>query len=208
MICRVCNSVNDPGTKYCIVCGSPFPKESTKVCPNGHVYNASLSKCPYCPSEDLKSKMGQHSDSTETYMQGGKGAPSDKTKIVNTPGQKGSSKTIIVGADTDKEQRGSFPVRKIVGWLITFSNRPEGEDFRILEGRNLISSSTDGDIIVNDPAVSSPHCMVLYRNGKIKIRDEMSTNGTYLNGEEIQEKELNDGDIIKIGMTELKFRSV
>ena len=50
--------------------------------------------------------------------------------------------------------------------------------------------------------------MILFRNGKLRIKDELSTNGTMLNGSEIEEAELNDGDMIKIGRTELKFRSI
>lgn len=50
--------------------------------------------------------------------------------------------------------------------------------------------------------------MMLYRGGSIKIKDELSTNGTFVNGAVIEETEIKDGDIILVGKTELKFRSI
>lgn len=203
MICKICNSENEQGSKYCISCGSQLIKDSSKICPNGHIYSSNLSKCPFCPSPDLKMKAGinnlQGGDSTSTF---GKG---DKTSIMGGSGSI-SNKTMIVGAETEGSPAKSG--RKIIGWLVTFSWKPEGEDYKLYEGRNLISSSKDGDIILTDPSVSSPHCMILYRKGTIKIKDELSTNGTFLNDNSIDEDELKDGDIIKVGKTELKFRII
>lgn len=203
MICKICNTDNEPNSKFCISCGSQLTKESTKVCPNGHIYSSNLSKCPFCPSPDLKMKAGinnlYQADDTASMV-----SKNDKTSIMGLGGKGISNKTMIVGSDSSAPKSG----RKIVGWLISFSWKTEGEDYKVYEGRNLISSSGDGDIKLNDPAVSSPHCMVLYRGGIIKIKDELSTNGTFLNGTAIEEAEIKDGDLIKIGKTELKFRSV
>jgi len=126
---------------------------------------------------------------------------------MSTASTKGS-KTIIVAPGGETGDQLSKPVRKIVGWLITFTWRQEGEDFKIFEGRNLLSADPKADIYVSDPAISTPHCMILYRGGKLLIKDELSTNGTFLNGEAIEEGELKDGDILKVGTTELKFRSI
>lgn len=209
MICQSCKSHNSPDSKFCISCGAVLSQSSPekKVCPNGHVYNSSLSSCPYCPSSFLQSKMGKGGDaSTETISSG---QSKDATRIIS-PSQGGSSnfnKTVIVSPGDDSQSKVSSS-RKLIGWLVTFSWKEEGQDFRIYEGRNLISGDSKSDVVLNDPSVSSPHCMILFRSGKIRIKDELSTNGTMLNGSEIEEAELNDGDMIKIGRTELKFRSI
>lgn len=207
MICKICNAENDPNAKFCIGCGSQLLRESTKVCPNGHIYSSNLSKCPFCPTPDLKMQAGINNiystDDTATFSQKGGG---DKTKIMGGGGKGIGNKTIIVSADSDSEKVKTG--RKLVGWLVSFSRIPEGEDFKIYEGRNLLSSSSGSDILINDPSVSSPHCMILFRNGKLRVKDELSTNGTYVNDKNIDEEELNDGDILKVGKTELKFRSV
>jgi two-component system cell cycle response regulator len=54
--------------------------------------------------------------------------------------------------------------------------------------------------------VSRRHCSLLLREGAVLLRDEGSTNGTYLNGVEIkQETELRSGDLIKVGSAIFKF---
>ncbi|MBX7047338.1 MAG: FHA domain-containing protein [Ignavibacteria bacterium] len=151
--------------------------------------------------------MGKGGDaSTETISSG---QSKDATRIIS-PSQGSSSnfnKTVIVSPGDDSQSK-TTSSRKLIGWLVTFSWKEEGQDFRLYEGRNLISGDSKSDIVLNDPSVSSPHCMILFRNGKIRIKDELSTNGTMLNGSDIEEAELNDGDVIKIGRTELKFRSI
>jgi pSer/pThr/pTyr-binding forkhead associated (FHA) protein len=184
-----------------------MPRESTTVCPNGHVYSSNLSKCPFCPSPDLKDMLNSNNifnQSTATNRPLG----SDKTKIIGGSGDSKSNRTMIVGPDDANAEVSVRPARKIIGWLVSFTLKKEGEDFRVYEGRNLLSGDSKDDIFINDPSISSPHCMLLYRGGKIILRDEMSTNGTIVNGEEISEIELKDGDLIKIGRTELKFRTI
>ena len=57
-----------------------------------------------------------------------------------------------------------------------------------------------------DPASSRKHCMVKYSGGFTVIVDMGSSNGTRVNGEKIiREKVLNDGDIIQVGKTLLRF---
>ncbi len=204
MICKVCKTNNEDGSKFCISCGSPII-QSTRTCPNGHIYDALLPSCPYCPSPSLRNKIGMNpggGDVTSTFN-----SDAGKTKVM--AGSSKGNKTVIVGGDSSiGGSSGVSPARKIIGWLVTFTKRPEGEDFKIYEGRNLISSSSDSDIMIGDPAISSPHCMILYRAGKLIIKDELSTNGTFLNGDIIEESELKDNDIIKVGTTELKLRTI
>jgi len=210
MICPKCNNANPEGSKFCIYCGFSL-SAGTKICPNGHIYDSIYDKCPICPSPELAEKIGStfHSSPTVPNLDSFNDF-SDKT-VIDQSSESGSSgkKTVIVGAqDNELGQERIMQSRKIVGWLVSFSIRPEGIDYKLYEGRNLVTGSGQGDIIIPDPAVSSPHCMILYRSGKFKIKDELSTNGTYVNGVEIEETELNDGDIIKIGTTELKLRTV
>jgi pSer/pThr/pTyr-binding forkhead associated (FHA) protein len=43
--------------------------------------------------------------------------------------------------------------------------------------------------------------------GDFKFKDELSTNGTFINDEFVEEGNLKDGDTIRIGQTVFKFRS-
>lgn len=209
MNCTACNAYNPPDNKFCTTCGRPILNPNNKVCANGHVYNSSFEKCPYCPSPQLQSKINKNIAGLTDTFDSASGKGKDSTRIMDSesPNSKNSNKTIIIQADKDNPIQG-FSGKKLIGWLVTFSQKKEGEDFRLYEGRNLLGGDPKSDIYLSDPAVSSPHCMLLFRGGKIKIKDELSTNGTFVNGKEIEEAEIEDGDIILVGKTELKFRSI
>lgn len=212
MNCPKCNSANSNDSKFCIVCGAQL-SSGTKICSNGHIYDAKYDICPICPSPELAQKIGSTFHSTPTVSYSDNNDDSMKSTVVeqsNIPaGTASGKKTVIINAPSAEGNKEEIKQsRKIVGWLITFTWRGEGDDYRIYEGRNLISGSGQGDIIISDPAVSSPHCMILFRSGKLRIKDELSTNGTFINGTEIEETELKDGDVIRIGTTEFKLRTV
>lgn len=99
--------------------------------------------------------------------------------------------------------------RKLAGWLVSYTLDEAGVDFRIYEGRNMIGRDSDCQICIPDSGVTSKHAVLLYRNGKYSITDQQSSNGTYVNGNDIdlEPKYLNDGDEIRVGKTILKFRS-
>lgn len=72
----------------------------------------------------------------------------------------------------------------------------------------IIGRGDNCNIVVNDPSVSRNH-MKIFRTGKVFFAEDMgSTNKTYVNENEITEKQrLENGDRIKIGNTIFKFIS-
>lgn len=66
-----------------------------------------------------------------------------------------------------------------------------------------------GDIVLDyerSRTVSSRHCETSVRGGKFYIRDLQSSNGTYVNGSKIlSETEIFSGNILKLGILEMKF---
>lgn len=64
--------------------------------------------------------------------------------------------------------------------------------------------SSSNDVVINDPMVSSNFHMklVISDDGKVKVVDCNSTNGTFVNGRKVPgEVYINKGDIIRIGNT-------
>lgn len=59
--------------------------------------------------------------------------------------------------------------------------------------------------LTSDTTASRRHASVQYVNGAWSVRDEGSSNGTFVNGVRIQEQPLFPGDIIRVGSTELRF---
>ena len=95
---------------------------------------------------------------------------------------------------------------RIVGWLITYSHNPDGEDFRVYAGYNRIGANPVCDIQLEDETVSGSHAIIVYRDGRCLIKDDLSRNGTFVNGREITEAHpLQSYDQLRIGNTYLTF---
>ena len=63
-------------------------------------------------------------------------------------------------------------------------------------------------IVIDMDNVSRRHAQVTHRVGRFFVNDLQSTNGTYLNDEEIREEQpLRSGDLVKIGSAIFKFLS-
>ena len=64
-------------------------------------------------------------------------------------------------------------------------------------------------VLVDDPGVSRRHAEIRVSHDgphlQVLIRDTGSTNGTYLNGDQIGTEQLNDGDRITVGSTSIVF---
>lgn len=177
-----------------------------KICKMGHYYQHDLVDCPYCPAPYRR-------DENTTFDVAPSANPvhsnSEKTELFSSPSENipatpsNAEKTRIVFNKTSPKDGG----KKLVGWLVTFNKFPEGKDFKIYEGRNSIGSQSGNDIVIDfDNTISSRHLTILFRANEFLFQDELSTNGTYLNGEIKSNGILNDGDSIKISETEFLFK--
>jgi len=66
--------------------------------------------------------------------------------------------------------------------------------------------SREGDILIEDPTVSGKHAGVKMDDLKFELADFGSTNGTYVNGKRITKQFLKDGDSVKFGNIDMKFK--
>jgi len=62
------------------------------------------------------------------------------------------------------------------------------------------------EVSLADPGASRRHAQIREQSGVYTLTDLGSTNGTRLNGQTVQSRELADGDRITIGTTALEFR--
>ncbi|MCK5092079.1 MAG: FHA domain-containing protein, partial [Gammaproteobacteria bacterium] len=63
----------------------------------------------------------------------------------------------------------------------------------------------DNDIQIKDASVSAHHAKIVTFFKPTYIKDLMSTNGSYVNGKQIQEHTLEHGDVITIGQHHIIF---
>jgi pSer/pThr/pTyr-binding forkhead associated (FHA) protein len=100
-----------------------------------------------------------------------------------------------------------------LAWLIVTSGPWAGRLFRLDPKGTMIGRDDRNEIILDDDAVSSMHAKVRAegeQDGRpsFVVQDLASTNGTFVNGENIVKVGLNDGDRILIGETNLVFKQV
>ncbi len=61
------------------------------------------------------------------------------------------------------------------------------------------------DIALGDKSVSRLHAQIFLKKDKLFIKDLDSAHGTYVNGKKITSSALSPGDMVKLGLFELKF---
>jgi uncharacterized RDD family membrane protein YckC len=74
--------------------------------------------------------------------------------------------------------------------------------------RNLVSIGRDpsNDLVLPDAMVSRRHAVIEYRGSQYYVRDCNSSNGSVVNGDRVNERNLRDGDLVAIGTARLLFR--
>jgi len=83
--------------------------------------------------------------------------------------------------------------------LVLIEERILLRSFPIEKGEYIIGRSAECDFVLDGKEVSRCHARIFYEDGKFKIEDLNSTNGTYLNGKRISITDLKHGDEINIG---------
>ena len=78
----------------------------------------------------------------------------------------------------------------------------------LAEGWTRIGRSLSADIRFDDPTVSRRHAMVHRDEGVVRILDDRSLNGVFVNGERVDMRELEDGDEVTVGRFRLYFMTV
>jgi FHA domain-containing protein len=94
-------------------------------------------------------------------------------------------------------------------WLVALrgGGLREGERFDLIGGLS-IGRSQEADLRIDDRYASGLHARIFAREGRSYVEDMSSTNGTLLNEAELHgEAELLDGDVVRIGDTELRFEA-
>jgi pSer/pThr/pTyr-binding forkhead associated (FHA) protein len=64
------------------------------------------------------------------------------------------------------------------------------------------------DLRLEDQSVSRRHAILVERLGEMRILDDRSANGTFVNGRRVAEATLHDRDVIRIGRVELVYVDV
>jgi len=83
---------------------------------------------------------------------------------------------------------------------------PQGQK-RLEIGLNplTVGRLADNALVIADDKASRHHCVIEPMDGGFRVRDLGSSNGTKLNDIKVQVETLDNGDVVRIGSTELRF---
>lgn len=62
----------------------------------------------------------------------------------------------------------------------------------------------DRDIVLDDANISRSHAMLFHNGDGLSLADLMSTNGCFVNGQPVDDIDLQDGDELRLGKTMLR----
>ncbi|EHQ53208.1 FHA-domain containing protein [Ectothiorhodospira sp. PHS-1] len=92
-----------------------------------------------------------------------------------------------------------------MAYLQAYLNRQPAGEYLLQEGTTTLGRRQGNLIRLDDRSVSGHHARLRFYRGTATLHDLDSTNGTFINGERVQEATLHDGDFITLGKFRLRF---
>ncbi|WMS86870.1 FHA domain-containing protein [Pleionea litopenaei] len=97
-----------------------------------------------------------------------------------------------------------------MAYLVLLTEGQSGPRFILEKSSVTIGRSPECDIHLEDPSVSFQHAQLSIENlsddgGEIWIEDINSTNGTFVNNDKVNRRQLRNNDSINIGLSNFRF---
>ena len=89
--------------------------------------------------------------------------------------------------------------------LVLLTEGFTGRSFELKSERSTVGRLEDNTFQIPAPSVSSHHCELIVSDDTLTIKDLDSTNGSYVNGEQISEATIKLGEIVRFGAIEARF---
>ena len=83
--------------------------------------------------------------------------------------------------------------------LVMFRSDGERRSFSMARDMTVVGRREDCDLRIPLGEVSRKHCRIVRDGDSLKLEDLGSSNGTFLNGQRVQEALLSPGDTIQVG---------
>jgi pSer/pThr/pTyr-binding forkhead associated (FHA) protein len=114
---------------------------------------------------------------------------------------------LLNGIDEDsktkigKESLEARPPQNLQIVIRVLEGNEKGMDFPVKDSPTFIGRDRLAGVPISDPKVSRQHATIFFEKSQFNLKDLGSTNGTFLNGNQITETPLQDGDMLQIGDT-------
>ena len=85
-------------------------------------------------------------------------------------------------------------------WCVEIVRGPMiGERVFLKDGKTSFGRAPECDVFLDDITVSRHHCDISLVNNVVTVHDNGSTNGTYVDSNAVDKKQIEAGDVIQIG---------
>jgi pSer/pThr/pTyr-binding forkhead associated (FHA) protein len=92
--------------------------------------------------------------------------------------------------------------------LVVLNEGLIGQSFELKSPKTTIGRVEDNHFQLAVGSVSSHHCEILMEGGEVVVRDLNSTNGTFVNGQQVtKEAVLKPGQTLKLGQVEIRLEN-
>jgi pSer/pThr/pTyr-binding forkhead associated (FHA) protein len=90
--------------------------------------------------------------------------------------------------------------------LVVLSEGMTGQSYELKVDRTTIGRVEDNTFPIPQPSVSSHHCEIYLRGNDVVVKDLNSTNGTYVNNQQVTtEAVIKPGQILRLGQVEIRL---
>lgn len=105
------------------------------------------------------------------------------------------------------QRTGAAPPERNAPQAPTATLDVDGQPYQVQDQVTVIGRATDANIVLDDPGVSRRHAEIHLLDGRARVIDLGSTNGTFVDGERVHAATVNDGSAITVGRTRIVFHS-
>jgi Inner membrane component of T3SS, cytoplasmic domain len=96
----------------------------------------------------------------------------------------------------------------IVGWVVPLVGPNQFQTFKLQQGATVLGTGGESHIVIGDSYMSAEHAEIVCSASGFTINDRGSTNGVWVNGQQVGSHDLVDNDVFKLGNTDFKFKSI
>jgi len=92
--------------------------------------------------------------------------------------------------------------------LVVLNEGLTGQSFELKSDKTTIGRVEDNSFQLAVGSVSSHHCEILLQGNEVVVRDLASTNGTFINGQQVtKEAVLKPGQTLRLGQVEMRLEN-
>jgi len=97
---------------------------------------------------------------------------------------------------------------RLAAWLAVASGPLKGQICQLSTYRTTIGRDGSNQLVLNDPAVSRSHAVVIARDDELVLIDMGSAGGTSVNGRSVSGRSVRNGARLRVGDTEIELVAV